>query len=386
MALQLCFPSPRARADTISNPACNVPVVWSAFELATNMPTEMQQKSPYTGTDVERRSSLLPNLVILLATVVLFCGVVELGLRIFFAHSLDFSMEMWKYASSLKHPVANPDLSFAHVPGGSAFLMGVPVSINSHGLRDREYSETKPPDVRRIVMLGDSTTFGWGVPEEQTVAKILERQLNGRGIVGRRFEVLNAGVGNYDTVQEYTHYLTYDRQFHPDLVVLEYFINDAEPVPAERSPGLLGRSYLLAFITSRFDSMLRFTGMRPNWKEYYSGLYRDGRPGYERAKKALADLAAATRSDHARLLVAILPELHEINTSYPFTREHQMIKETVAAQQVPVIDLIEGLRGHGPESSLWVTPADDHPNGKANTLIADQILPWVLENSESPTR
>jgi len=350
------------------------------------MPAEMKLESPRTGIAVGGWRSIFANLAILLTTVVLFCGAMELSLRNFFARSLDFSMEMWKYASTLKHPVSNPDLSFAHVPNRSAFLMGVPVSINSHGLRDREFSETKPPGVCRIVMLGDSTTFGWGVPAEQTVAKILERELNGSGTPGGRFEVLNAGVGNYGTVQEYNHYLTYDRQFRPDMVVLEYFINDAEPVPAERNPGMLGRSYLLAFTISRFDSMLRFAGLRPNWKEYYSGLYRDGLPGFGRAKKALADLASATRADHAKLLVTILPELHQINEGYPFTREHQLIKETVAAQQVPVIDLLDGLRGHGPESSLWVTPADDHPNGKANTLIAGQILPWVLQNTESAAR
>lgn len=352
------------------------------------MPIEMKQEPPEARTAAERRqSSLIPNLAILVATTVFFCGAMELSLRVFFARSLDFSMEMWKYASTLKHPVSNPDLSFAHVPNRSAFLMGVPVSINSHGLRDREYPETKPADVRRIIMLGDSTTFGWGVPAEQTVAKILERELNSSSAHGRlRFEVLNAGVGNYDTVQEYTHYLTYDRQFHADMVVLEYFINDAEPVPAERSPGLLGRSYLLAFTISRFDSMLRFTGARPNWKEYYSGLYREGRPGFERAKKALRDLAAVTKVNGAKLLVTILPELHQINNDYPFVREHQLIKDTVAAEQVPVIDLIDGLRGHGPEPSLWVTPADDHPNGKANTLIAAQIFPWVLRNSETSAR
>jgi hypothetical protein len=52
----------------------------------------------------------------------------------------------------------------------------------------------------------------------------------------------------------------------------------------------------------------------------------------------------------------------------------------VTAQNVPVMDLIDGLRGHGPESSLWVTAADDHPNAKANTLIVAQELPWILAN------
>jgi hypothetical protein len=325
--------------------------------------------------------SVLINIGVLAGTVLFFCFLSEAALRLKFARSLDFSMEMWKYAVQLKHPVPDPRLSFAHVPNGSAFLMGVPVSTNSHGLRDREYPEEKPQDVYRIVMLGDSTTFGWGVPESQTTAKILERELNSANIPGhRRFEVLNAGVGNYDTVQEYTHYLTYDRAFHPDLVILEYFINDAEPVPVERKPGLLGKSYLLAFVISRYDSGMRFTGRRPNWKEYYAGLYRDGSPGLEAAEKALVSLAAGTRDDRTQLLVTILPELHEINASYPFTREHQKIKNVLASNHVPVIDLIDGLRGHGPESSLWVTAEDDHPNGKANTLIVAQEIPWILRN------
>ncbi|MDP9171191.1 MAG: SGNH/GDSL hydrolase family protein [Acidobacteriota bacterium] len=332
-----------------------------------------------------RRTSareILLNLALLLATILVVGGVLEAALRIRFARSLDFSMEMWKYAVKLKHPVPDPHLSFAHVPNSSAFLMGYPVSINSHGLRDQEYTVEKPAGVYRILMLGDSTTFGWGVPEEQTVAKILEGRLRQtQSQSSRKFEVLNAGVGNYGTVQEYTHYLTYDRAFHPDLVILGYFINDAEPVPVERTPGLIGKSYLLAFAVSRFDGMLRLTGTRPNWKDYYSQLYADDKPGLHAAQAALVGLATATRADGAQLLVTILPELHEINNGYPFEKEQQKIKNVLTANQVPVIDLLDGLRGHGAESSLWVTPADDHPNGKANSLIVDQVLPWVLQHA-----
>ena len=64
---------------------------------------------------------------------------------------------------------------------------------------------------------------------KEAVAKILERELNEVQVPGySRFEVLNAGVGNYNTVQEVTHYLIFDRTFNPDLVILQYFINDAE--------------------------------------------------------------------------------------------------------------------------------------------------------------
>jgi lysophospholipase L1-like esterase len=318
---------------------------------------------------------------VLLSTILLFSAALEAALRAIFAHSLDFGMEMWKYAAQLKQPVADPQLSFVHIPNRSAFLMGVDVSINSQGLRDREHSPVKPPGVYRIVILGDSTILGWGVPVEQTVPKILERELNRATVPGYgRIEAINAGVGNYGTAQEVAHYKTYERALHPDLVILEYFINDAEPVPIERTPELLRRSYLLAFAISRYDTLLRFAGRRPPWNRYYADLYNDGRPGLRAAQDALRELADITARDGAKLLVAILPELHEINVAYRFTREHQKIKDALAERRTPVIELIEALRGHGPESSLWVTPADPHPNGKANALIAARLAPWIREN------
>lgn len=330
-----------------------------------------------------RRPSALLNTIVLVIAILFGCIAMEMALRVIFAHSLDFSMEMWKYAVKLKRPVANPDLSFAHAPNRSAFLMGVPVSINSEGLRDREFSLEKPPGVYRVMMLGDSTTFGWGVRQEDTAAKFLERKLNAAlppGYSG--VEVMNAGVGNYDTVQEVTYYETIGWKYHPDLVVLVFFINDPEPVPVEKKGFLIDRSYLIAFATNRVDGVMRHAGVRPDWKTYYASLYNDDRPGFQACKKALVSLANSTRSHDARLLVALLPELHQINDdSYPFKAAHQKIKDVMAAENVSVLELIDGLKDHGPEETLWVTALDDHPNAKANNLISDQLEQWILENS-----
>lgn len=321
---------------------------------------------------------LLGRCVLLGITVGIFLLFAETGTRIAFFRSKDFSMEMWKYAVRLKVPVDDPQLSFAHAPNRSAFLMGVDVEINSHGLRDRDYELAKPASTYRIMMLGDSTTFGWGVRLEDTAAKILERRLNEASSgTGRRFEVINAGVGNYSTVQEVTYYETRGRAFRPDLVILVYFINDAEPVPTEKKGILIDRSHLVAFVTNRLDGVLRRTGRRPDWKQYYSSLYDDERPGFQACRAALKRLAQTTRADGTKLLVAILPELHEIDGNYPFMAAHEKIRSTLKAEGVRVIDLIETLRGHGPESTLWVTPLDHHPNAKANGLIAAQLQSWI---------
>jgi lysophospholipase L1-like esterase len=310
----------------------------------------------------------------------------EGALRVAFYHSKDFSMEMWKYATQLKRPVDNPKLSFAHEPNRHAFLMGSDVQINSQGLRDYEYPLAKPSGVYRVLLLGDSTTFGWGDPLQDTAAKILEQKLNAEHVPGiKRFEAINAGVGNYDTVQEVTYYETRGRAFHPDLVILVYFINDPEPVPVEKKGFLIDRSYLIAFLTNRFDGVLRRLGTRPDWKTYYSSLYNDDLPGFQACKAALKDLAVATRNDNTKLLVAILPELHQINNDYPFTAAHQKIKDVLTPEHVPVLDLIEGLRNHGSEITLWVTPLDDHPNGKANALVADQMRDWILKDLRAPS-
>jgi lysophospholipase L1-like esterase len=346
-------------------------------------PSAIEAKKP---SEPRRGDGILLNVVLLLVTVLLCFGAMEVTLRVKFARSLDFSMEMWKYAMQLKQPVADPHLSFVHVPNRSAFLMGAPVSINSHGLRDREYSETKPSNVYRIMMLGDSTTFGWGVRQEDTAAKFLERKLNAHLPPGYdKVEVINAGVGNYDTVQEVTYYETRGRAFHPDLVVLVFFINDPEPVPVEKKGLLIDRSYLIAFATNRFDGILRHAGVRPDWKQYYGSLYNDDKPGFQACKKALGSLAQSTQREGAKVAVAILPELHQINgDSYPFKAAHQKIKDTLASEHVPVVELIDGLKDHGPEETLWVTPADDHPDAKANDLISDQLQQWVLANAGKP--
>jgi lysophospholipase L1-like esterase len=302
----------------------------------------------------------------------------EGALRLAFHRSLDFSMEMWKYAVALKQPVSDPKLSFVHRANTQAFLMGADVRINSQGLRDDERTLKKQADTFRILLLGDSTTFGWGVPEHLTSAKLLERELSQRGPRDRRFEVINAGVGNYGTVQESTYYQTRGRAFAPDLVILVYFINDAEPVPRENRGLLLDRSYLLAFVSNRFDGVLRRLGRRPDWKTYYASLYDDAAPGFLASQRAFRDLVAATRSDHTPLLVALLPELRQINAEYPFAAQHQKLAQFLTAERVPTLDLLNGLRNRGPESELWVTPLDDHPNGKANALVASQLGDWVL--------
>lgn len=122
-----------------------------------------------------------------------------------------------------------PSQNFRFSPTKGYELVPGHKEINSHGLRDREYSVVKPPHTFRILALGDSFTYGDGVALEETWMKDLERRLNRQlGDTGIHFEVLNAGIPGYNTHQELIHLQDVGLQFDPNLVVVEFTLNDAE--------------------------------------------------------------------------------------------------------------------------------------------------------------
>jgi hypothetical protein len=98
-------------------------------------------------------------------------------------------------------------------------------TINSIGLRDREYAIEKPSKTYRILMLGDSFIEGDGVYSNETCAKRLEAILDTvRSDI--RWEVINAGVGSYSPLLEYLHLKHHGLQLQPDLVILGFDLSD----------------------------------------------------------------------------------------------------------------------------------------------------------------
>src|SRR5262245_14592431 len=85
-------------------------------------------------------------------------------------------------------------------------------SINGKGLRDDETDYAKPPGVFRIVLLGDSRTFGYGVAIEQHFSKLLEGYFD-------KVEVINMGVSGYGVDQELLALRGEGLRYQPDLVI-----------------------------------------------------------------------------------------------------------------------------------------------------------------------
>jgi len=99
---------------------------------------------------------------------------------------------------------------------------GSTLNSNSHGLRGRdEFEYAKPPETTRIVVLGDSFTFGEEVSDDETYSRQLARRLPG-------VEVLNLGVHGYGHDQMLIYFLEEGLKYHPDVVLLGFVSDDME--------------------------------------------------------------------------------------------------------------------------------------------------------------
>jgi hypothetical protein len=187
----------------------------------------------------------------------------------------------------------------------------------------------------------------------------------------RRYEVINSGIGNTNTAMQVAYFEHKLVQFDPDLVLLNYFINDAEPTPRRTSSLLIERSYAAVYLAGRIDLLQRTYLGRSDWREYYRGLYRDTQPGWAATAHAVGRLAVLCRERGLPLLVVNYPELHELDP-YPFTRETELVRALAERHGLPFVDLLPAVRGVQP-SSLWVTPTDAHPNAMAAERFAGLI-------------
>jgi len=97
--------------------------------------------------------------------------------------------------------------------------------INKLGLRNREINQIKPDGTKRIIILGDSFTYGFAVKNEDLFTTQLEKLLNNTDSL--KYETINAGVPKYGTAQELLLMKELSRKnINGDIYILMMFTND----------------------------------------------------------------------------------------------------------------------------------------------------------------
>jgi GDSL-like Lipase/Acylhydrolase family len=189
--------------------------------------------------------------------------------------------------------------------GYDGWFAGVPVHINSLELRDpREYDLKKRSNTFRILVLGDSVTFGHGSVYEHTYPYLTEQRLAAwRPDID--WQVWNAAVPGYNTSQELAHLLEVGDRFQPDLVVVGFFDNDLSDNHPLPQPGRIrvAATRLISFARRHAHSLELYKQvyLTAVWRLSGSDEYRRRVEHLETEEELLATASDASGLDKQRL-------------------------------------------------------------------------------------
>ena len=255
--------------------------------------------------------------------------------------------------------------------------------INHEGYRDRERALEKPRGARRVVLLGDSFTWGASVLFDDAYGQRLERWLNdGRG---EPWEVVNLAVPGMNTVGQAAQLEKEGFAYGPDVVILGYVLNDSEDESAaearraadwlaDRTPPpsrpLLDRSALVRVVRTRLwattENRRRVEGFRSMYQPTYSG--------WVAAQKALRAMGGACRQRGVPFVVLVFPLFGSaLDDGYPFTDVHAQVAKVAAEAGAKVVDLLPFYRGLRSDLLVVDGTNDEHPNEIAHRIAAQTL-------------
>ena len=129
----------------------------------------------------------------------------------------DYAATNWYRQSSL------PGVPYLLKPNLGITWGGGRIATDEFGLRN-EHPAAKPQRVYRILTLGDSVTFGFGVDQKRSFPAVLQDLLNTKG--GQQYQVINAGIPGYNIADEGALLPALLARYKPDLVLWTLVSND----------------------------------------------------------------------------------------------------------------------------------------------------------------
>ena len=280
--------------------------------------------------------------------------------------------------------------------------------ISPQGLRDRVFSPAPPAGTFRILVLGDSVSYGTQTSAEIAFPKQLERELGERY---GRVEVINASVPAYSPYNEWQYYVHRVRAFHPHLVLVSFCMNDVvdpslhwatlvttgvgRSVPDAAVPnmrhhreyalpelerrsmknqGRLRRALLRTEIYARLDAYLRTLAPLPHvdvggrsFRSFLSGedttsmevLADGGSPEWAWLRGIYDQLIAAVRADGAAVAIVVNPLEYQLDPDYPIDPSPAFARYC-AERKIPCFDLVPGHARSPRRAPLRRPPRRDH--------------------------
>jgi hypothetical protein len=275
----------------------------------------------------------------------------------------------------------------------------VTIAISAQGLRDRLYAYRKHENTFRILVLGDSYTFGWGVEQEETFPKVLERKLNA-GITSLMYEVINGGTLGYGIAHQYLFLRKYGYRFTPDLVIMaidlpysiattnRYFSLEGKQLRRNATPCIFSRSraftrYIpFASYLRGHSHLFRYAGVTllslySQWTEKEparsAGEEQTAQHDLQMTKEILRMLRDEVATRGVKFAVVILPKLVSLHGQM-----WEAMEEFLSREGIIHLSLQESFAHHAHASALLF--ASGHRfNARGHRFMAQALEEFLQE-------
>ena len=265
-----------------------------------------------------------------------------------------------------------------------------PVHINSHGTRGPEFQSQKTPNTIRILSLGDSRTFGWGLSESEAYSDQLRRLLQNKVGPGRKIEVLNAGVNAWSYPQMLVYFRDVAINYHPDVVVLaeaNLWTQFSEKNSPEFVKQFLGRvrlkNLLRHFAIYHYVVEVRLKAFYERHRTKFipvdpqqDVLFKAQQQAEPEAvfRSAIEDLCRLAQQQGVKPVLLYLPSLDEARATNA-TMILNVKRDVSSKFNVPLVDLTPEARAGGNE--LYLEADRVHFNEAGNAIIARKLFETV---------
>lgn len=237
-------------------------------------------------------------------------------------------------------------------------------TINSDALNSlRDYKTEKPADVYRIIALGDSFTFGMYTDTDKAWPFVLETKLNSSVCSkNKKFEVINLGVGGYDSRYEVERMKKRGLKYDPDLVV--WLHTDFSRVMEILSP-----------ILNKYNSNYKPTNAK-NIYETWIKAQNDLNLTYGYAKLAEVNKhAIESMKEYYKGKVVMVPVPIMLN------HESYLILKNIVSKN-PNWYYFDKLGNIYEQDASYL--GDGHPNPKGHKMIAEDIFNYLKNSNLIP--
>ena len=254
------------------------------------------------------------------------------------------------------------------------------VKINSKGFRDKEYSVSKDKNTFRMLVLGDSSTFGVGVNSfTKTYHSLLEEKLNKSKDSDKNYEIINGGVTGYTSSQGLNIYKHKFAKYEPDVVtfyfginevISRFYMDDKQIMRVNKSNK---KEILIGSILGKLESYRLLSKITLNIKTRFLG--KVPRVSLEDYGKNIIEMNEICKKNGSRFLL-ISPLLR--NQGYEDMRKQKIIiyrkklEDISKKHNIPLLT-IELLTEKSNVSNAQFFSDSVHPNEQGNIVLMEAL-------------